>query len=109
MELKEFIKSVVREVTDAVKESQAEITNGAVIVPSEEIDGEIRTRVSRRYVTMIRFDVKVTASSYSEKEKGLRVCSSILGGINDTKGVTEEDKSSRIEFTIPVILPSKVS
>ena len=105
MELKEFIKCVISEVTDAVRESQEEIKNGAVIVPNEEIEGEIRTRSSRKYVSMLKFSIELQTSSSENSEKGIHVLSSIIGGKYDCKGNTEAGKSTRIEFSIPIVLP----
>lgn len=105
MELKEFIKCVISQVTDAVKESQEEVQNGAVIVPNEEIEGEIRTKSSRKYVSMLKFNIELTTTSSDKAEKGIHVLSSIIGGKYDCNENTESGKSTRIEFSIPIILP----
>lgn len=105
MELKEFVKGVLTQITDAVKESQEEIKNGAVIVPNEEIEGEIRTKSSRRFVTKINFNVELETTSQDQKESGLFVLTSIIGGKHNSKDSIKEGKSTRIEFSIPVVLP----
>lgn len=60
MELKDFIKGVIKDVTDAVKESQDTLDNGAIISPINSKASEvIRSTRGDLKVSYIDFEVAV--------------------------------------------------
>jgi hypothetical protein len=75
MELKDFIKSVLFDVTEAVKECQEELKNGAIISPSNRsAEEKVRAVSGDLKISYIDFEVAVSASSENlnngEKQEG---------------------------------------
>ena len=121
MELKDFIKSVLFDVTEAVKECQEELKNGAIISPSNRsAEEKVRAVSGDLKISYIDFEVAVSASSENlnngEKTGGVEVSGSVIGvrfgGKFGGKSVSEENKQvnenvSKIKFSIPVIYPTQ--
>lgn len=104
MELKDFIKRVIEDVTTAVSESQKELKNGAVINPEVGITQTSIGNFFQHGVTSIDFDIAISDSSTSESGGGLTVFSMLTASMKTSGGNTE---LSRIKFSIPLILPTK--
>lgn len=73
MELKEFIKEVLKDITDAVAESQQELNNGCIIAPVTKKDGSIINRVELENslvakICDVRFDIAVEIQNASDKK-----------------------------------------
>ena len=104
MELKEFIKTALTDITDAVNESQCEIKNGAIISPptSTEVGG-INQRIAKYKIYDIDFDVAITDNNDIGKTKkvGLEVWG--LGYKNEKTDGYGSSVVSRIKFSIPVV------
>lgn len=84
MELKDFIKSVLFDVTEAVKECQEELKNGAIISPSNRsAEEKVRAVSGDLKISYIDFEVAVSASSENlnngEKTGGVEVSGSVIG------------------------------
>ena len=121
MELKDFIKSVLFDVTEAVKECQEELKNGAIISPSNRsAEEKVRAVSGDLKISYIDFEVAVSESSENlnngEKTGGVEVSGSVIGvrfgGKFGGKSVSEENKQvnenvSKIKFSIPVIYPTQ--
>lgn len=112
MELKEFIKTAIGDITDAVSELQADLKNGAIVNPSlphaianstvnDPDEGNVNKRISN-----IDFDVALTVGESGTTEGGgmvgIQILSAKIGG--ESKSHTEN--VSRIAFSIPVVLPT---
>lgn len=112
MELKEFIKTALSDITNAVSELQAELQNGAIVSPSvpnsianvtvkDPQDNKINRPISK-----IDFDVAITVGSTDNIEAGgkvgIQIFSAKLGGNNEN----HTENVSRITFSIPVVLPN---
>ena len=108
MELKDFIKGVLSDITDAIKESQAELTNGAIINPTatSNIDNMIEIGEERYRLHEVLFDVSVVAAETetSAKSGGINVKIASGGGSNENSH--KEEHVSRIKFSIPLVYPS---
>lgn len=112
MELKEFIKTVLTDITDAVRELQDELTNGAIVSPtmpnaiSNVTIKDPQNEKSNRQISKIDFDVAITVDNADKIESGIKanihIFSAKIGG--KTEGKTEN--VSRITFSIPVVLPT---
>lgn len=102
MELKEFIKCVISQVTDAVRESQEEVKNGAIIVPKEIILSTSRTGKGLP-VTIIEFDLCLANSCEKGKENGIMVALSQIGLRHEKSEKNIETHENRIRFSIPVL------
>lgn len=112
MELKEFIKTALSDITNAVSELQAELQNGAIVSPSvpnpianvtviDPQDDKINRPISK-----IDFDVAITVGSTDNIEAGgkvgIQIFSAKLGGNNEK----HTENVSRITFSVPVVLPN---
>ena len=112
MELKEFIKTVLSDITNAVSELQAELQNGAIVSPSvpnpianvtviDPQDDKINRPISK-----IDFDVAITVGSTDNIEAGgkvgIQIFSAKLGGNNEN----HTENVSRITFSVPIVLPN---
>ena len=112
MELKEFIKTALSDITNAVSELQAELQNGAIVSPSvpnpianvtviDPQDDKINRPISK-----IDFDVAITVGSTDNIEAGgkvgIQIFSAKLSGNNEN----HTENVSRITFSIPVVLPT---
>lgn len=108
MELKEFIKTALADITDAVKESQAEIGNGAIISPPFAIEtGGVNQRVHKYKIYDIDFDIAITSvnGSGQSRKLGLEVCG--IGYKNEKTDSDDSTSVSRIKFSIPVVYPAR--
>lgn len=112
MELKEFIKNVITDITDAVSELQSDLKNGAIVSPTmpNSISNvtiiDPQDKKSNRPISKIDFDVAITVGNSDKFESGAKAGIQIFSG--KIGGGTEErtENVSRITFSIPVVLPS---
>ncbi len=112
MELKEFIKTAISDITGAVSELQTELDNGAIVSPSlpnpisntTVIDPD-NDKVNRR-ISQIDFDVAITVGDTSATgagvKAGIQIFSARIGG----ESQTHTENMSRMSFSIPVVLPT---
>lgn len=112
MELKEFIKTAIADITGAVSELQNELDNGAIVSPSlpnpisntTVIDPD-NDKVNRR-ISQIDFDVAITVGDTSAigagVKAGIQIFSAKIGG----ESQTHTENVSRMTFSIPVVLPT---
>lgn len=121
MELKDFVKTAISDITDAIAECQKELENGSYIAPTvgRSTQGKIETKEGNLFVSNIDFEVSVIAStnesSNGKTKKGIEVCGSVLGisikggigskSIGDSSTLSNEN-ITKIRFSIPVIYPS---
>lgn len=113
MELREFIKGVLLDITNAIKESQEEINNGVIISPTASKDGEIvATENGNLKISHIDFEVALTVDSSNGKNKGLgagiTVLSAFVGGKTEKEETLKNEMVSKIKFSIPLIYPHVV-
>ena len=107
MELKEFIKTALTDITDAVSELQAELQNGAIVSPSLPKDNERAIVIDNKNVilTQVAFDVAITAGGTDSikggAKGGLHVFSVKVDGSNEE----HTENVSRVSFSIPIVLP----
>lgn len=109
MELKDFIKQTLTEITNGVKEAQEEIKDsGAYINPGgfhrgENLDLEYANQF--RHVQKVKMSVAVNAVENSEIKGKAGIISvlslGVSGKVSDVNTVT-----NRIEFEIPISLPT---
>lgn len=107
MELKEFIKTALTDITDAVSELQEELTNGAIVSPSlpEVNDRTIAIDNKNVILTQVAFDVAITAGGTDMikggAKGGLHVFSAAVDGSNEKR----TENVSHVSFSIPIVLP----
>lgn len=110
MELKEFIKGVISDITSAVKECQDEIRNGSVISPPNCSAKEHFSLKNRSYeISHIDFEVAISAETKTTESKeggiGINVLSAFIGGKTSDNETLNSENVSRVKFSIPIVLP----
>lgn len=111
MELKEFIKTAIADITNAVSELQVELKNGAIVSPSmshpianmtvKDPDNE---SVNRK-ISQVDFSVALTVCDTDTIESGGKAGIQILSAKIGGESTTHTENVSRIAFSIPLVLP----
>lgn len=104
MELKDFIKTTIRDISDAVTELNDEMGDKGLIVnpiPNNYSEGMIYTE-DNRWVQKIEFNLSVTTSDKTEAGGGLKI-NIIKAGISNAKN---DESTSSLRFHVTVALPS---
>jgi hypothetical protein len=111
MELSTFITETLKDIVKGIADSQAfALENGARVNPHRPgptgRNIEYESEKGSREVTMITFDIAVTASSQEENglSGGITVLGMNIGGKHSEKDANQT--VSRIKFDIGVTLPS---
>ena len=111
MELKDFIKTTITQISQGVIEAQEELKGTDMIVNPSGLatnpNGEkyLRTDGSR-YVQNIEINVGVTAIEKEGGRAGIGIVTGILSGGAQSSTGTSNQIVSTIKFDIPVALPS---
>lgn len=109
MELKEFIKTAISDITEAVSELREELKNGAIINPSlfqgehgktVLVDNEVRM------MERLNFDIAVTATEATELNGNAKAGISVFGAKIGTGNAEKTENVSRLTFSIPLLLPA---
>ena len=104
MELKEFIKAMIRDISDAVTELNEEMADKGLLVnpkPDNHQEGMVYSE-DGRWLQKINFNVSVTVSDKTEKEGGLKVYVA-NAGVNSQSG---SETATSLSFHITVALPA---
>lgn len=106
MELKEFIKATIRDISDAVTELNEEMADkGLLVNPIPDVqETEAAYTSDSRVIQQINFNVSVTVSSNTEKEGGLKVYVA-NAGVNSQSG---SETATSLSFHITVALPASM-
>ena len=114
MDLKDFVSQTLISIVDGVKEAQKHANdNDAFVNPGGLMrnaanvgDNSIWDNRTNNYAQHVTFDVAVTAEDTSTGGAKVKVLSGILGGdIGGEKG-NKNSVASRVQFSVPVLLPS---
>ena len=112
MELKDFIKTALTDIVEAVKEVQDSVKDIATIAPYTGGNAvtHIKTPDGYAEISNIDFDVAVTTETTegtsSDIKGGIAVAGIFNIGGNGNEAAEEKYQNvSRIKFTIPVLLP----
>lgn len=110
MELKEFIINALKDITEAIKDCQQNVDNGAIFAPTNtKADNKINTPNGELSVSEIEFDVAVTVSSENTDGVsgggGINVLGVAIGAKGSTEDKIVEATASRIKFSIPLVYP----
>ena len=109
MELKEFIKAAIIDITEAVSELQSELNNGAIVNPTLPNPIALKTLTVNeeiRPIEQLSFDVAVTASESSGIDGAAKAGISIFGAKVGTESSARTENISRLSFSVPIVLPS---
>ena len=110
MELKEFVKTVLTEISAGVADAKKELEGKNVIVnPSIRINDANRGFVdvsAEKPIAEVHFEVALTSSKTKGDTEGIGVFlgSFGVGGKSDTK--TNNEEITRIGFSIPLAFPT---
>ena len=106
MELKDFIKATIKDISEAVTELNEEMNGtGLLVNPVPEVaKNNSETVPDGRIIQQIDFNVSVTASESTEKGGGLKVYVA-NADLNNRMG---HEATSTISFCIKVALPAAV-
>jgi hypothetical protein len=111
MELKDFIKSTLTQITLGVKEAQDELLESGVIINPSCLESDSKGNKylqsgGVRYVQEIEINVGIVATNEGGKKASIGVLTGLLsGGIQANEGSCNQSVNN-IKFTIPVALPS---
>lgn len=109
MDLKEFIKTAITDITDAVNELQAELDNGAIVNPTLPNPIAQKTLIvddKIKPIEQLSFDVAVTASEEAGIDGQAKAGISIFGAKLGSATSAKTENVSRISFIIPVVFPT---
>lgn len=111
MELKEFVKETIADITNAIAELQREMTNGAVVNPtlnkSDDETGTVMVDGKPCRVERINFDVAVTVAEASGVEGGAKTGIAIMGAKIGTAMSAKAESCSRLTFSVPMVYPAE--
>lgn len=105
MELKDFIKGTISDISDAIIELNKDWSKRGMVVNPKNIKyhGETLSRYEDgRYIQKINFNLVVSASDRNETGGGIMISVLKAGLSNESK----TNNTSSIEFSIPVVYPS---
>ena len=111
MELKEFIKTTLTQISQGITEAQEEVKDNDMIINpaslSSNSNGEKYLRTDGwRYVQDIEINVGVTAIEKEGEKAGIGIVTGILSGGVQASNDNSNQTVSTIKFNIPVALPS---
>lgn len=113
MDLKDFIKTAITDIVDAVREAQDAVKDVATVVPfakNANCGSHIRTADGVANVSNVDFDIAVTTETNESANSGVKAGIQVAGllnfGVGVKDGASEKYQNvSRIKFSVPVILP----
>ncbi|MEZ9654040.1 hypothetical protein AB4277_05055 [Vibrio splendidus] len=120
MNLKDFIKESIVEISEAINEANEELASkGAIVNPARVHVNDSKespiygyaldpdeNKSFRRPVHLLNFDIAVTASESEGKKGGTSIKVAGFGLGIDGKEETNNSINSRITFNLPVSLPT---
>lgn len=113
MDLKEYVKSTISQLSEAVEELNDELGDKTVVNPIRpDMSGEnviIDRKNGTRMVTDVCFELSTSIIDNKENGAKVGIFSSIVGlGANTVSG-SNNSAISKVTFSIPVLLPTKNS
>lgn len=109
MELQEFIKTTLVQITNGVIEAQKELNESGCLINPEGFTmegGQIRKGYKNEYraIQKIKMNVILSVSENEGSKKGIGVAKVINAGLNSEQS-SSNNKQTSIEFEIPVAFP----
>ena len=109
MELKDFIKTAITDITEAVSELQEELKNGTIVNPSLTQGEHGKSLVVDNEVRMmerLNFDIAVTATEATELNGNAKAGISVFGAKVGAENKETTENVSRLTFSLPLLLPA---
>ena len=108
MELKEFIKSTITQLSEAVYELNDELKDkGVVVNPCSVANSSFDTLDFGGGIIVSSVDF-VNTSEVKENSGKIGILASVVGIGASTKEGSNGNEASRIRFKLPVVLPYKI-
>lgn len=102
MDLKQFIKQAITDISEAVVECQNEIKNGTTINPLMRFTN---IDMSRDSIYTLNFDVAVTASSENNNGKRVGASIKVVEAAFGKDATIAKSAATRITFCVPISFP----
>ena len=113
MELKDFIKTAITDITEAVSELQEELKNGTIVnpsipnpIPNATVKAPDNVNINKR-ISNVDFDVALTVADTGTIESGGKVGIQIFSAKIGGESISHTENVSRITFSIPIVLPTE--
>jgi len=113
MELKEFIKTAITDITEAVSELQEELKNRSIVNPSipnsisnATVKDPDNVNINKR-ISNVDFDVALTVADTGTIESGGKIGIQIFSAKIGGESISHTENVSRITFSIPIVLPTE--
>lgn len=109
MELKDFIKAAVTDITEAVSDLQAELNNGTIVNPTLASSGNnetVNVDGQCRIMERLNFDIAVTVSETKGANGSIKAGISVFGAKLGGESTGKSENVSRMTFSIPLLLPA---
>ena len=113
MELKEFVKSTIAQVIDAVDELNAMYEDKDAVVNPATPYGlkrgakSVDTHQGNRVITDIEFDLTVSVEESKDSGGKVNVLACVIGGDASHSHTEGSSSVSRVRFSVPVMLPAR--
>ncbi len=109
MELQEFIKNTLVQITTGVIEAQNELKDTGCLINPEGFTmqgGQIKQGYKNEYraIQTVKMNIAVSVSENSGTQKGIGVVNFIKAGISSDDNVSNE-RITTLEFEVPIALP----
>ena len=107
MQIQTFLKTVIAEICNGIRESQAEV-DGAVVNPLgvQSYNDLLKAGGKSRNVQLIEFDLAVTVNSTEKSETGGGVMMAPLFWGGRETSSADSSTTTRVKFSVPVAFPS---
>lgn len=117
MELREFVKTVLADIVNGVKDAQEgfAVLNGGQVSPEVLIQGTSSGRLDvpagcllstqQHLVQSVKFDIAVTVEKGSETKGGIGIFMGAIGVGSHGESTTSQTSVGRIQFEVPVSFP----
>ncbi|ABA90285.1 hypothetical protein Pcar_3050 [Syntrophotalea carbinolica DSM 2380] len=118
MDLKDFIKETIKDISEAISESNSELSSfGTIVNPKDVHPTDKKVDVYgfllkkdesadyRRPVHLVNFDIAVSSTTKKDGKEGIGVNVVGIKLGKDGGHADESNMSSKLRFSIPVALP----
>lgn len=108
MELKEFIKTAITDITEAVTELQSELNNSTIVnpsLPNPISNGSVDVGSGNQPIQKLEFDVALTTTEATAIDGGAKGGIAIFAAKLGTSQQAQMQNVSRLKFTVPIVLP----
>lgn len=117
MDLKEFVRESLVQISGAIVEANAALVGTDAVVNPFNVaifsgDQKAYGRLNHAYkendaiVEVVEFDIAVTTESGTQKGGGLKISVASIGVGAEGKSTGAESHASRIKFKVPMVYPS---